>query len=557
VATDVRPDLRTPTVPSRLLGFGSVFGKAVRDGRQAALAVGVLAAVMLLSTAAALAAEWPTAELRRELVASMELLPVFLRGLLGDPIRIDTLGGFMSWRIGNILPVILGVWSVLALSGTLATEARRGSLDLVVAAPISRWRIAAEKVTGHVVLVVVAMLIAAVVVALAAGALGTIPGDEVPLSSAIEHLALTALLMFAPGALAFAAAPYLGQGRAAGVGFVALFGGYLIASYRTLSDLIAGLEPLSWYAWTAAHRPLAGQTDWPPVVLLAFVTLGLMAIGVVGFVRRDVGSTVRGLGPGIGLPAGTGGPFRRQLAERAGMAIGVGLGIGIYGTLIAASAEQFAEGLGQMPGIDALIERLYPGVDIGSPSGILQLAFFAFGSLLLSLAAAAFVGGLAADENGKRLDVILAAPLARFRWFVAAGLGVFAALVVATVVMGVLIGVGVAASGGDVGGPIAGSAVLVLYGAAFAGIGIAIVGLGWPRLAALATGSVAITSYLLGVLGNALGLPDWLVDLALSEHVGQPMAGQFDVPGMIAMVVLGAGGLAVGAIGFGRRDLGT
>ena len=62
----------------------------------------------------------------------MTSLPPVFQGLLGEPIHIETLGGFLSWRVGNFLPVLLGLWSVIALSGTLAGEAASGSLDLVV-----------------------------------------------------------------------------------------------------------------------------------------------------------------------------------------------------------------------------------------------------------------------------------------------------------------------------------------------------------------------------------------------------------------------------------------
>ena len=87
------------------------------------------------------------------------------------------------------------------------------------------------------------------------------------------------------------------------------------------------------------------------------------------------------------------------------------------------------------------------------------------------------------------------------------------------------------------------------------GIGLALVGLGAPRLAAITAGAVSIVSYLVGTLGNALRLPDWVIDLALSEHLGRPMSGVFDPGGLGLMVLLGAGGLLLGAWAFGRRDL--
>ena len=42
-------------------------------------------------------------------------------------------------------------------------------------------------------------------------------------------------------------------------------------SYASLSPVIDALSPLSFFTWTAGHRPMAGVTDWPSVALLAAV----------------------------------------------------------------------------------------------------------------------------------------------------------------------------------------------------------------------------------------------------------------------------------------------
>ena len=42
------------------------------------------------------------------------------------------IGGFINWHYGAYVVLIVGLWSILALSSTLATEARRASPDLVV-----------------------------------------------------------------------------------------------------------------------------------------------------------------------------------------------------------------------------------------------------------------------------------------------------------------------------------------------------------------------------------------------------------------------------------------
>jgi hypothetical protein len=111
-----------PTIRSRLFGLGSIYGKTLRDSRGAVLLVGFAAGLFMLATATPYGTEFTTAASRAQLVAQMSSLPAVFRGLLGEPINIETLGGFLSWRVGNILPVLLGLWPVLALSGTLAGE---------------------------------------------------------------------------------------------------------------------------------------------------------------------------------------------------------------------------------------------------------------------------------------------------------------------------------------------------------------------------------------------------------------------------------------------------
>jgi ABC-2 type transport system permease protein len=406
------------------------------------------------------------------------------------------------------------------------------------------------------VAVAVAMLIAAIITTLAGVAFFTLPGDEIPFTAALSHFTLTGLLILAAGSLAFATAPILGRTRAMGLGLIVLFGGYLIDSYSSLSSIVESLSPVSWYAWTADHRPLAGQTDWASVGLLAAVTAGLIAIGVVAFERRDVGMTV---GAGRfqlpGLPAGIGGPFRRQLADRTAVAMAWGIGIGVYAAIIVSSAEEFVAAMRDLPGIEEIVRALYPSVDIGQPSGLLQLVFFTFGSLMIGLAGAGFLAGWASDEERRRLDVVLSTPLSRARWALASGAGVLAAIAITVALVAAIIGITTAALGYDALTPVIGMAVLALAAMAFAGVGLAVGGLVRPTLAAPVTAAVVIGSFLLELLGNALNLPDVIVDLSLNRHLGQPMAGDFDPVGIVISVVLAVGGLAVGAWGLARRDL--
>jgi ABC-2 type transport system permease protein len=549
--------LARPRPWSRVVGLSSVFAKSLRDARRAALIVGFMGGSFMFATAAPIAAEFDTVEKRQVLVASMTLLPAVFRGLLGEPINIETLGGFISWRVGNSLPVLLGLWSVIALSGTLAGEAARRSLDMLVATPHSRPSIAIQKLAGHIAALVVAMLIAGLLLHLAGRAFAVLPGDEIPLDAALGQVTLYGLLMLASGSIAFAVAPALGRTRAVGIGLTTLFGMYLVSSYSSISPTLEALAPLSWYAWTSGHRPIAGVTDWASVGLLALVDVVLLAIGVIVFDRRDIGAVAPLRWLRIpGLPRGTSGPFTRLSSDLAPGALAWGAGVGLYAALIASSAPALTDVLDQTPGLAKYIRLIYPDIDLSQPSGILQIAFFAFASLMAGLAGATFLAGWASDEGDRRLDVVLSAPISRTRWALRTGLAVVAAIGLFVAVLALFVVVAVAPQGGDVVAPVTGAAMLGLAAAGFAGIGFAAGGLIRSSLAAPVAAALVIATFVLDTLGAALDLPEEVLDLSIYRHLGQPMAGTYDWVGIVVAAMLAVGGLLIGALGLQRRDVG-
>lgn len=542
---------------ARVMGLGSIYGKTVRDSRRAALIVGAVGGLFMLASAAPYGLEFTTAEARAQLVAQMTALPAVFRGLLGEPIAIDTLGGFLSWRVGNLLPVMLGLWSVVALSGTLAGEAGKGSLDLLLTTGHSRTSVAIQKLAGHITALVVAMLLAGLLIYAAGQAFAVLPGDAITLEAAFGQVTLYGLLMLAAGSVAFAAGPLVGRTRALAFGLVALFGMYLISSYGSLSPALDALGPLSWYAWTEGHRPLAGASDPASLLPLAGATVALLVLGVIGFVRRDIGSATALAWLRLpSLPAGLGGPFVRQLSDRASVAIAWGLGVGLYAALIASSAPALAETLAQTPQLLEVVRILYPDIDLREPSGILQLAFFAFASLMLGLAGVTALAGWASDEHRRRLDLVLTHPVARADWAIRSGLGVLAAVLLAALVLGVLTAVGVAAVGGSIADPLLGVAALGVAVAGLTAIGFAAGGLVRSSLAVPVAAAVVIGTFALDTFGAALDLPDPVLDLSIYRHLGQPMVGVIEPIGLVIAAVLIVGGLLVGASGLQRRDIG-
>jgi polyether ionophore transport system permease protein len=539
-----------------LIGPSSIFAKGLRDSRWAIVIACVFVGFVMLVGAAAVAAAFGTVEARRQMIALSTTLPAIFQSMLGPPVALETLGGLIEWRYGIILGVLLPVWSILALSGTLAGEADRGSLEVLATTGVTRRRIAIEKVAAHLVAVLVMLAALATAVWLSGVVFATLPGDAISPAAAIGYTALTTVLVLTPGAIAFAAAPFVGRGAAAGVAALAMVAGYLVNGFHDSVPLFETLRPLSWFAWTANHIPLAGRDDWAPIAGMAILATALLVIGVVAFERRDVGRVVRL--PAPRTPAfllGLRGPLGRAFGERLRASTAWGLAMGLYTLVIAGTSATLADAIGQIPALQQIMRLLYPDVDYHTVAGVLELTLTNNGLILFGFVAATAVAGWASDESSGRLEVVLSAPLGRFAWFIRSGLGTFLAITVSAAIVSVAAAAGAANQGSDAGTPARGAFVFALYGLAWAGVGLGIGGLFRSSLAAGTVIVLTVGSFLLELFATALKLPDWVADLTLGTHYGRPFVGSWDASGIAASLALAFGGLVVGAWGMARRDV--
>lgn len=549
--------IMAPSIGTRLFGLGSVYGKSLRDARWTALILGVVFGLLGFASGSQVAVEFDTAAERAQLAQQMAMLPAVFQGMLGEPINIETLGGFLSWRVLGFMPLMLGIWSLVALSGTLAGELAKGSLELIASSPVGRLRLAAQKAAAHATALAVAVLLISLLTWVAGQLFAVIPGDEIAIDAALAHGVWIYVATIVAGAAAFAVAPFVGRGGALAVGTVTLLGSFVVNGYATTVPLFESIKGLSFFHLTAGHRPIAGAWDWPPIVGLGLVVAGLLAVGVLAFARRDL---IVPAGSGrVRLPRlrfGLAGPFARSFAERLPGALGWGIGLAVYGAIIASSADEFVATLAGVPQFVEMIETIFPGGDILSTGGFLQLAFFGEGIVFAAVAAATFVAGWASDEADRRLEVILGAPVGRARWMILGGLGVLAAIGVMTALLAAGVAVGASAAGDDVARPAIGTLIMGVYAAAVVGIGLAIGGLVRASLAAPVTLALGLGFYLLDLIGGILRLPDAILDLSLNRHLGRPMLGEFDGFGLALCAAMAIGGLAVGAWGLARRDVG-
>ena len=549
--------IATVSLWSRLYGFGSIYAKTLRDSRLAFLVVAGLLGGIIVAACKAFGTAYATPEARADMARLASDLPPILKGLANNPHNVETLGGFVSWKYAPVFGLIAGVWSIVALSGTLASEARQGSLDIVAAAPFGKRRIALEKLTAHLTVMIGAMTFLAIVTYLAGKAFATLPGDEIPLQAAVGFAAGVGLVGLVSGSVAWALSPFLGRASAAGVAGALMVGGWVVSGYQASVPAFQPLANLTWFHWTAGHLPLAGQYDWLSLLPLAVIAVVLYAVGTEVFQRRDLGVTSAIPMPAMpGVLLGTRGPIGRAFGERLPLAIAWGLGLGVFAALVGGSSRSFSDELANSPDTLKLIQSVFPKYDIASAGGFLQLMFAYMGFIVAGLGATTLVAGWASDENDRRLEMLLASPLGRARWAISGGIGVFGAIAVMTGLAMLGIAIGVAAAGSDVATPVAGALVIGVYAAAAAGVGFAVGGVFRNTLAGEIAAVFVIATFLVDFLAPLLELPGWVQHLALSADLGQPMVGQWDPSGIAVCLVLAVGGLLLGAWGMTRRDVG-
>ena len=203
---------------SRFYGFGSIYGKTVRDSRLTFIIAAGLLGGMALVMGAAIGTVFPTEASRLEIDKLIGAMPAAMVNLFGKPEKLGTLGGYMSWKYGAIFALGTALWSIMALSGTLAGEAGKGNLDMVASTPFGKRRIALEKLAAHLTVMGLAMAVLAAMTVISSNAFGDpAMGDPIPPLSAIGFALWVGFIALFFGGLAFALGPILGRSGAAGV----------------------------------------------------------------------------------------------------------------------------------------------------------------------------------------------------------------------------------------------------------------------------------------------------------------------------------------------------
>jgi ABC-2 type transport system permease protein len=217
-------------------------------------------------------------------------IPEFFKGFLGESDDLASPTGFLSAEFFSWIPLLLITLAIIGGTGTLAGEEAAGTLDLLLAQPVSRTRLVAEKAAGLTLAVALAAL--AAVPGFLLGALFVDIGlgrDRLVLASAnMIPLGLLFLMLSLWGSVVL-------PNRAAAV---TLAGGIVVVTYfvYTLGAAVPLLETartLTPFSWADGSRVLEKGLDWPRLLGLLLIAAGFFAHALWSFQRRDIATTAQ------------------------------------------------------------------------------------------------------------------------------------------------------------------------------------------------------------------------------------------------------------------------
>ena len=438
---------------------------------------------------------------------------VALYGRIYDPNSIGQLSLFKLTAFGAALAAVLMVFVVIR--HTRADE-ESGRLELMAAGRVGR----------------LSPLAAALFVAFAA-------------SLALAVLSALALIAVA----GVCAQVTTGARSARGIALLLIALAYAV---RAVGDLSEGswLSWLSPIGWMQQVRAYAGDRWWVLLLPLALAAI-CVPLAVVLRERRDVDAGLIGDRPGPARGS-IHGVFGLAWRLQRGALLAWCLGFAAFGLLLG-SISDTVTGLLDSPQIQEFLKEL-------GGTRALADAFLAtelsFAGIIVAAYGISAASRLHTEEAEGHAEVLLSTPTPRVRWSLSHTLVALLGVTVILLVGGLAIGVGNALAMGE--GSAVGQllwAALVRVPAAWVLTGMVLLVFGWlPRWVPLVW-AVFVAALVLGEFGPLWDLPQWLMDVSPFVHSPRLPAPDSSNGGLLPLVALSALLIAVGLVGWRRRDL--
>jgi ABC-2 type transport system permease protein len=256
--------------------------KQLRDNRNVYLSwIVVITAVAVLY-----AALWPVFGGNSGLTSLVNGLPQAMKDAFHMDDYSTAVGYFSSTVFGLLVPILMAVFAIAAGTRAIAGDEEAGTLDLVLAHPVGRTRLALARF-GAVVIAIVGAGALLLVVMLAIRE----PAKFGDLSVANLLAVCVQLTLFGIcfAAIAFGIGAYTGRrvitlGSAAYIAVVS----YIADSFLPQISALGWTRNILPFGWYLNGEPLRNGIQWGNCALLVGLAVIFVAVGVWQFDRRDL-----------------------------------------------------------------------------------------------------------------------------------------------------------------------------------------------------------------------------------------------------------------------------
>ena len=213
-------------------------------------------------------------------------LPDFLLAFVGGAEGFSVPGGFLNAEFFTLIgPVIITAFAVVRGLNVIAGEEANGTLEQLLAHPISRGTVYVSKWLGIVTALVALAVVFWIALMIAA------PIAQITLNPGLVAQALVSWSLFGISVMSLTLAIGASSGSrilAVGVAVGIVLVGYLINTFRLLVDFINDLRFISIYYYYNGNMVIVNGLLWWHALTLLGLILVIFAAGLFIFERRDL-----------------------------------------------------------------------------------------------------------------------------------------------------------------------------------------------------------------------------------------------------------------------------
>jgi ABC-2 type transport system permease protein len=264
----------------------NVAARALRDRRRSMLwwSLGIVALVLFT------VALFPTVEGQEAFDELADQVPEVMRNMFGfdEAVPLTSAPGYLHGRLfASLAPIVLLVFGIGAGARAIAGSEQDGTLELLLANPVTRAAVVVQRYLALVVLLALLTAVFGVSLVVLALPFGALAGVSLTgLAGACVGLFGVALLHASVAFVVGAATGRRAWALAAATTLAAA--GYLLQGLIPLSEAVASLRFVSPWHWYLGRNMLA-QGVAPDAVTVPFaLAVVCSAAGAVAFLRRDL-----------------------------------------------------------------------------------------------------------------------------------------------------------------------------------------------------------------------------------------------------------------------------